>query len=330
MTIFFPFIQLFYTKKLKKQKKCDKIILIFFKRFFKKIWKSLKKQYKYKNNNYFLVMNNKIFQVFIRVFALTSVFFVLINVVWYVFNVKDEAKASTSNKEQFTSNDIEIVWNVWVAIATNIWTRQKSMSETPVTVYKDVMTISQIIWDSSKAQDQIITSNMLILNEYLNVLKTDVKSLLNASNDRSATLNAFISQLEYRYKAWIENANTLKLQKAELTSVYNASARKLDTAKANISTSYWKLDTKGTLENIDEYLKVTQEYNYARTYIVFINKFLNSYAILNNYNKLLLDTLINNKEILIKNTQVVIPDSWSNLLKKLDLIYDESDFKEKY
>jgi hypothetical protein len=41
---------------------------------------------------------------------------------------------------------------------------------------------------------------MIILNEYLNVLKTDVKSLLSASNDRSATLNAFIDQLEYRYK----------------------------------------------------------------------------------------------------------------------------------
>ncbi len=275
-------------------------------------------------------MNNKIFQVFIRIFALTSVFFVLINVIWYVFSVKDEAQASTSNKEQFTSSDVEIVWNVWVAIATNIWTRQKWISETPVTVYKDVMTISEIISNNNKAQDQIITSNMLILNEYLNVLKTDIKSLLNSSNDRASTLNAFISQLEYRYKAWVENANTLKLQKAELTSVYNAASRKLETAKSNISTSYGKLDTKWTLENIDEYLKVTQEYNYARTYIVFINKFLNSYAILNNYNKLLLDTLINNREILVKNTQVVIPDSWSSLLKKLDLIYDESDFKEKY
>jgi hypothetical protein len=63
------------------------------------------------------------------------------------------------------------------------------------------MTISEIISNNNKAQDQIITSNMLILNEYLNVLKTDIKSLLNSSNDRASTLNAFISQLEYRYKA---------------------------------------------------------------------------------------------------------------------------------
>ena len=72
-----------------------------------------------------------------------------------------------------------------------------------------------------------------------------------------------------------------------------------------------------------------QEVNYARAYIVFINKFLNWYTVLNNYNKLLLDTLINNKEILVKNSQVVIPDSWSWLLKDLNLIYDEADWKSQ-
>lgn len=275
-------------------------------------------------------MNNKIFQVFIRVFALTSLFFVLINVVWYLFSVDSEVEAATTNKEQFVSNDIEIVWNVWVAIATNIWTRQKEMSEIPVAVYKDVMSISQIIGNNNQAQDKIITANMLILNEYLNVLKTDVISLLNASNDRSATLNAFISQLEYRYKVWTENVKTLNMQKAELTNVFNTSSKKLESTKKNITTSYWNLDTNWTLENIDNYLKTLNEYNYSRTYIVFINKFLNSYTILNNYNKLLLDTLINNKEILIKNTQVVIPDSWNSLLKKMNLIYEEDDWKGKY
>jgi hypothetical protein len=41
---------------------------------------------------------------------------------------------------------------------------------------------------------------MIVLNEYLNILKTDIKGLLDSSNDRSSTLNAFIDQLEYRYK----------------------------------------------------------------------------------------------------------------------------------
>jgi hypothetical protein len=271
-------------------------------------------------------MSSKIFQASFRIFALTSVFFVLINVVWYFLNV-DKSDAALTNKENYVSNDIQIIWNVWVAIATNIWTREKELSETPVNVYKDVFTISQIISDNNKAKDRIITLNMIILNEYLNVLKTDVKSLLSASNDRSATLNAFIDQLEYRYKTWVENLNTLTLQKTQLTTAYNSSIRKVDTIKAKIWSDYGHMDTTATLTNIDDYLKAIEESNYSRTYIVFVNKFINSYNTLNNYNKILLDTLINNKEILIKNTQVVLPDSWSQFLKDLNLIYDEKEWK---
>jgi hypothetical protein len=40
-----------------------------------------------------------------------------------------------------------------------------------------------------------------------------------------------------------------------------------------------------------------------------------------------LDTLINNKDALIKDAYVVIPDSWTQLLKKFDLIYDEKTLK---
>jgi hypothetical protein len=40
---------------------------------------------------------------------------------------------------------------------------------------------------------------MVIIQEYLNVLKTDVRQLINSKIDKLAILNAFIDQLEYRY-----------------------------------------------------------------------------------------------------------------------------------
>jgi hypothetical protein len=40
---------------------------------------------------------------------------------------------------------------------------------------------------------------MLIIKEYLNVIKTDVKSLINSNYDRLSILNAYIEQLEFRY-----------------------------------------------------------------------------------------------------------------------------------
>ncbi|MDP2395460.1 MAG: hypothetical protein Q8S84_02615 [bacterium] len=40
---------------------------------------------------------------------------------------------------------------------------------------------------------------MQYISEYKNILKTDVKQLVNNSLDKSKILNAFIEQLEYRY-----------------------------------------------------------------------------------------------------------------------------------
>jgi hypothetical protein len=99
------------------------------------------------------------------------------------------------------------------------------------------------------------------------------------------------------------------LQKNELIKAYNNSNLEINNLKEKISNDFSNFDNVETLKNIDNYLKIRQENLTARTYIIFINKFLNNYAILNEYNKRVLDTLINNKEIIIKNSQVVIPDT---------------------
>jgi hypothetical protein len=41
---------------------------------------------------------------------------------------------------------------------------------------------------------------MIIIKEYLNILKTDPKELINSSYDKYSMLNSYIDALEYRYK----------------------------------------------------------------------------------------------------------------------------------
>lgn len=275
-------------------------------------------------------MKNSIFQVFLKIFMLTSVFFVIINYFWYFLNADQEAQKSiNSNKETFTSGEVEIIWNVWVAISTNIGTRYKQTAETPVNIYKDVVDIWYILGNNNVAKDKIITANMVFLNEYFNILKTDIRSLLSSSNDREFALNSFIAQLEYRYKAWVENAKTLSSQKAELVSSLNSSNNEIENIKDKISNDFWNFNNAETLKNIDSYLEIKKENTNALTYIIFINKFLDYYSILNDYNKKVLDTLINNKEILIKNSQVVIPDTGWELLKQLKILYTEEEWKNQ-
>jgi len=79
--------------------------------------------------------------------------------------------------------------------------------------------------------------------------------------------------------------------------------------KTKINTDYQKRDAAASKENINNYLEQKNKYNYARTYVIYINQFLREYALLNDYNKKLLDTLINNKTAIIKEAYVVIPDT---------------------
>ena len=99
--------------------------------------------------------------------------------------------------------------------------------------------------------------------------------------------------------------------------------------KSKIDRDFSWFDTKNTVLNIDSYLKLKKEVNYTRIYIVFINQFINQFTYLNSYNKILLDTLINNKEAIIKDAYIVIPDSGTQLLQNLNLIYSEAKFKWK-
>jgi hypothetical protein len=81
--------------------------------------------------------------------------------------------------------------------------------------------------------------------------------------------------------------------------------------------------------NIDSYMAAKQWELYAKTYLTFINSFLKNLNTLQVENKKVLDTLVNNREALIKRTVVVLPDSGTDVLKKLNLIQTEEEYNGK-
>ncbi|MBT3729050.1 hypothetical protein HOF65_03110 [bacterium] len=93
-----------------------------------------------------------------------------------------------------------------------------------------------------------------------------------------------------------------------MNNIANSEAS-IETLKQKIESDFRANDSKESLNNIDRYLELKEEFYYSRTYVIYINHFLSEYSYLSEYNKLLLDTLINNKEALIKDAFVVIPDS---------------------
>lgn len=238
-----------------------------------------------------------------------------------------ELNVAKENSAVYQNTSITSLWKTWVAITTNIWIKYKQRTEIPATIYSDVFSVNKLLNNSFDWSSEIIASNMLITQEYQSVLKTDIKGTLANAKNKGEILDAIIEQLEFRYEKAAKQINNLNEQKNIFENEMLAAETKIETLKVKINTDFKNKDANASKENIDEYLKQKNAYYYARTYIIYINKFLLDYTYLNEYNKKLLDTLINNKEALIKDAYVVIPDTWTTLLKDFDLLYDEATYK---
>lgn len=271
-------------------------------------------------------MKKQVIIYFSKISWLTLLFIILLSI-WSSYLKAETIDPNFSNLNNYKIVSNKIPWHIWAAITSNIWTRLKEKNELPAIIYNDVMDISYILSNKQVARDKIITNNMILLNEYLNILKTDIKIFLAQTNDRKTSLDSFIDQLSYRYKNSVLTINNLNTQKSNLNSTYNNTNIQIENLKNKIGSDFQNFNSNATIENIDKYLKLKEENTYAKTYIIFIDKFINYFSILNNYNKTLLDTLINNKEIIVKNTQIVLPDSWTQMLKELNLLYTEEDWK---
>ena len=241
-------------------------------------------------------------------------------------SVGSEASAS-GNDVTFKRKSVPYMGDTAVALSLNMGLSTKAKQETPVRLYEDVMPISAALGDKGEGRKKVISSNMVAASEYLNILKTDVNKLLDQSSDRQATLESFVDQLKYRYKSTNDYLRTLSAQRAELQQAVNDSVAKTEAVKAGLSAAYKNLDYDKTEDYLTQYLELKDRETYARTYLVFVDKFAATYTVLNAYNKTLLDTLINNREALVKDVTIVLPDSGTDLMKKLQLIKTEAEFK---
>ena len=195
--------------------------------------------------------------------------------------------------------------------------------------YKEIASVGNTIEERQIQRANMISQNMLIIQEYLNLSKTDIKTLLNTSADRKNTLEGFISQLELRYKNAAISVQSLEKQKALLVAKVEKNQADIAATKASMEKNFGLSQANETLKDVERYYVLRAEYTEMFTDIVFINQFLKQHNFLNNYNKVILDTLINNKEAIINQSYVVIPDSGDQYLRPLELLFDEADIKAK-
>ncbi len=275
-------------------------------------------------------------QIFLKI-ALISVFllgiFQSISFFWGENPSQDISQniSNTENNEQYQSAYAANFGNVGVALSTRIGMQYQSLNSNLQSggFYKEIASVGATAGERRILRGDMIAQNMLIIQEYLNLSKTDVKSMLDTSSNRRATLEGFISQLELRYKNSAISQQSLEKQKALILIEIEKNQVSIEATKKSMETNFALSQASATLWDIDTYFILRSDYTESFTDIVFINQFIKQHEFLNSYNKTILDTLINNKEAIINKTYVVIPDSGDEYLRPLELLFDEADIKAK-
>lgn len=268
-------------------------------------------------------MHRNIIQLLIKITSISLWLIIIINLFTYFF-ISEKYIASSDNSANFKNSDVPVLSNIWVAISTNVWIwfQQK----TSLQIFSQSLTLEQIITWPDVAKKDLINKNMILINEYLNVLKTDIPSLLEWDINKEKTIDILARELISRYNNANLSMKNLILQKQVLADSMDEINKKVDDLKIKISLDFNKFDWISTWENIDNYLLLRKNYYFANVYSVFINKFINQYSFLNNYNKELINVLKNNKKAIINDSFIVLPTNWDWLLRKLNLIYDEAEY----
>lgn len=243
----------------------------------------------------------------------------------HFFSAKN--KTSSDNQERFVQNNNSMLGKTSVAISTNIGIKYGLKSQIDSSIYKEIFSLSDLITSTQYNENKLLAQNYNTLREYKNILKTDFKELLNNSYNKKEVIDAILWQLQHRYLEWNNNSKILLQQRELLQSTMNQAWEKISTLKNKMDNDHKNLDISQGYENIKEYVALKDTYYNAKVFITYINAILKDYQIMNNYNKKLLDTLINNKDALIKNAYVVIPDSGTELLDDFNLLYTEEQYK---
>ena len=260
----------------------------------------------------------------LKIFTLSTFIVILFNIWDNLLNASISTTKNTQNKLIFRKANNNWLGKTWVAIATNIGTNHQEGGKLEDSIYKEILSIEEAIWNNASQTEEIIWDNMTLIKEYLSILKTDPKVIIDSSYDKSATLNAYVDQLEFRYKNWVLNQKNLIKQRDIFIASMTNSASEIENLKSKIWTDFTNSNINGSLENIDSYLELKQKFNFAKIYVTYINQFLNQYSFLNTYSRDLASVLIANKDAIIRDAYVVIPKAWwLEALKKFDLIYEQ-------
>ncbi|RKW24692.1 hypothetical protein D8B46_00890 [Candidatus Gracilibacteria bacterium] len=274
-------------------------------------------------------MNNKNIKNILKIVTVFLSLILFYRISIFLVNANNSIKSENKNSSNYKSILVSDISKSGVAITTNIGTKYKKSSAINSAIYEEYFSVEEIKKNKKMAQDNLISNNLIAIKEYQALLRTDFKAYLNNSTDRKKTFEAIYGQLSVRLNNGINTVKILAKQRELLTAEMDSIDNKLKSIKQKITVDYKKADGDAISKDIEEYLLLKNDYTFVRTYVVFINSFLNYYKVLNEYNSKLLNIFNSNKDAIIKGSYVVLPSGGTEILKDYGLLYTEDEYKAK-
>lgn len=274
----------------------------------------------------FIIKN--ITKITILSFILTLWFLIINSFVWALN--KNEIIIDDNNNINYKNATIRPVANVWVAISSNIWiwlSEKNKINE--ISINSEIFEIEDFYNNSISIKNEVIIKNMIFIKEYFNILKINFNEILEKSNNREKTLNNIIRQLEIRYKNTVTSIVNLNKQRILLINERERIITKINTLKRDLEIDFIESNSDEFLNNIEDFYSLKDKETILKANIIFLWEFLRRYNILNNYNEMLINTLRDNRDIISKNSYIVIPKSGVGLLKDFNLIFSQEEYEIK-
>ncbi len=258
---------------------------------------------------------------------LTLFFTLILHVSWGYIMPYLGIWASASNDQNFTQLNTTYLGSIATAISINIWQKDKDIAKMSGNLSNEIISIAEVLAQPALGVKKLIGSNMMGIQSYVNVLKTDIIALLDRATDRTVALGEHIDILKSYYLRTADRLTIISDQITELNAIIQTTTQTTNTAKIAMESHYKAFDPTGIDTVIDDYAKAKERQSRAQVYLIYLERFQRAYGILQAENKIILDTLLNNREALIKRSVVVIPDSGTDFLKKMGLIQTEAESK---
>jgi hypothetical protein len=264
---------------------------------------------------------------FIKNTLILTLFFTLVlHLSWgYIVPMFGQRTSAGPNDLAFQQANMNYMGNIATAMSLSVGQKESGIKIQGINTTSNTISIAEVLWNPEIGQQKLIGANMLAVSNYMNLISTDIPTLLDNSIDRSTTINEHISLLKSYYNRTLERLTVIGEQIADLQGIISQSTASTNWAKVIMQMSYEDYDYSWVDGAIDTYIGAKNRDTRARVYLIYLEKYKKSYAALQAKNLKLIDVLINNREALIKRTTVVIPNSGSELIKSLKLIQTEAE-----